>query len=374
MFVFNIDIDAGLSEKTVIGFAEREAVTSEILREYRISRLLSEENILSELCSAGIVPGESLRAAALRDLRSILAALSEEHRFDGYLPSVKRSHPFREYGESLERAVAARTPEALLDAIIAHYTAFGGGEAAQYIAYRWEHGLKGIARPDPIPLSGLYRIERQKQELSENTLRFLERRPANNVLLYGSSGCGKSSLVKAMLNEYYPRGLRMVQIGRDSLDELPLLIGELRGRRFRYLVFMDDLSFEGDDSGYKALKTILEGGVEEQPDNILFYATSNRMHLVSESWAERRSEEVHAADTRSEKLSLSERFGIRISFLSPGQAEYLDIVASLLRAQDIPFTEERRAEALKWSLLYNGRSGRTASQFVRSVLAARQTD
>lgn len=372
MFVFNTDLNnTEFSEKKIIEFAERKAVTQNILKEYVVTTLLCDRNVLAELCASGIVPGESIRHAALEDIRKLFSSLSEEHRFDGYIPSVKRKLPFREYQKSLENIVEADTAEELLLRIISHYTAFGSGEAAQYIAYRWEHELKGIDNPDKSELSKLFRVERQKQELVHNTLNFLDNRPANNVLLYGNSGCGKSSMVKALLNEYYSRGLRMVQINKEYLTELPLLITELKERSFRYIVFMDDLSFEGDDAGYKTLKTILEGGVEGQPDNILFYATSNRMHLISESWAERRGDDIHAADTRCEKLSLSERFGIRISFLSPGQAEYLDITASLLREHNIEFSKELEAEALKWSMLYNGKSGRTASQFVRSVLAQR---
>ncbi len=369
MLVFNLEsLEYGLSKETV-GFAEREAVTDKIRKEYIVAKLFCDRNVLSELCSAGEVPGESLRNAALDDLRDLLSELKKVSPLDGYTPSVKREYSFADYGESLKRAVATDTEGSLLDALIAHYTEFGCGEEAKYIAFRWEGKLVGIENTDKNELSKLFNVERQKKELVENTEAFLDGRPSNNVLLYGSSGCGKSSMVKALLPEYCKRGLRMVQIGKDSLAELPNLMSELKGRSFKYIIFMDDLSFEDDDIGYKALKTILEGGVEAQPDNILFYATSNRLHLISETWAERRGDDIHSADTRSEKLSLSERFGVRISFLSPGQTEYLEITASLLRECGIEFTKELQTEALQWSMMYNGKSGRTATQFVRSVLA-----
>ncbi len=373
MLVFNTDIKrADSSAKRLIEFAEKEAVTDNIQKEYAVTALFRDENILSELCSEGITPGESLKKAALCDISEMFSDGFGFSELNGYIPSKKRVLRYREYQESLERAVASKTSEELLEAVISHYTVFGYGDASKYIAYRWEKGLVGIENPDGAELSRLFNVERQKSELVSNTVDFLAGRPANNVLLYGSSGCGKSSMVKALLNEYYKDGLRMVQINKDDLSELPLLISELKNRRFRYIVFMDDLSFEDDDGRYKALKTILEGGVEEQPENILFYATSNRLHLISETWAERRGEDIHSADTRSEKLSLSERFGVRISFLSPGQAEYLKITASLLSVYGIELTKELEGEALRWSMLYNGKSGRTATQFVRSVLAERQ--
>lgn len=263
--------------------------------------------------------------------------------------------------------------EKMLERIISHYSVFGGGELSQYTAFRWENGLNGIKAHDDISLNQLYCLERQKRELMENTTSFLQGLPSNNVLLYGNSGCGKSAMVKALLNEYYSHGLRMVEMPSDNLSELPLLINTIKDKNLYYIIFLDDLSFETDDLGYKKLKTILDGGVEKQPQNILYYATSNRFHIINETWEDRQGGDVHVSDTKNEKLSLSERFGIRISFMSPDQNEYLKIVEGILSQKNIAVTPEIEAEAIRWASYYNGKSGRTAAQFVNMIISSKRS-
>ena len=375
MFVFHrIPTPTSWSDHELVTFAETKAVTNHIRKEYLITLLLQEETVLSHLCAEGITPGNSLKTAVMSDFRALLTALEQKHTLDGYRPSVHRALPFSDYQRSLETLVETDSEEALWDALVDHYRRFGCGTSAQYVAFLWNKGLVGIDHLDNASLDRLFCLDWQKQELIQNTLSFLAGKPANNVLLYGNSGCGKSSMIKALLNAYCHKGLRLVQINKDDLGELPLLLNELKTKAFRYIVFMDDLSFEGDDYQYKALKTVLEGGIEAKPENVLFYATSNRLHLVNETWEERQGSDVHVSDTQNEKLSLSERFGIRISFLSPGQKEYLAIIEGLLGEEGVSFTPELRAEALQWASFYHGRSGRTATQFVRSVLAKKNAE
>lgn len=371
MLVFNLPPQPDtLPYKAIIEFAETRAVTGRVAREYILCQLLEDENVLSRICEEADAVGGSLRAAALRDVEALLPLYqAPDSILDAYAPSVRRSLHFAPYQQSLEALVALEEPAAILEGIIAHYRAFGGGAAARHVAFRWEGGLHGIEMPDDITLDQLYCLDTQKREVVENTEAFLARRPANNVILYGNSGCGKSSMVKAILNRYHTEGLRLVQIQKEDLPQLPQLIRQIQAKPFRYIIFMDDLSFEIDDLGYKTLKTILDGSIEKQPGNILFYATSNRLHLISETWAERKANDVHFTDTQNEKMSLAERFGIRVSFLSPGQREYLEIIEGILRGRGVLVTEELRAEAVKWAWGCNGLSGRTAMQFVTDVVA-----
>jgi len=266
----------------------------------------------------------------------------------------------------------------MLEKLIAHYSAFGSGKNAKYIAFRWQDGMTvigqmtGIKQPDDITLEHLFCLEPQKEILIENTSLFLRGLPANNALLYGTSGSGKSAMIKALLNKYYNQGLRLVEIPKEKLEELPLLVNCIKNKRLKYIIFMDDLSFETDDTGYKILKVILDGRIERQPNNILFYATSNRFHIINETWKDREGDEIHLSDTMNEKLSLSERFGIRVNFaMTKTSDDYFKIIEGILSLENIQFTEEIKQEASRWEILYNGRSGRTAAQFAKTIIASK---
>lgn len=371
MNIFNFELPTSeQSLKEFFVFAETKAVTTNIGKEFLISLFIEDDNILSALCEKGITPGEDLQKVALTDILTINGhPYFENVYFKEYVPSKPHTASLTPYEQSLSRIVATKSYPDLLSQLLLHYQQFGGSSMAKYIAFSYtpKQQLVGISHPDNISLDQLYCIDSQKQSLINNTVAFLHGRPANNVLLYGNSGCGKSSMVKALLNNYHQDGLRLVQIAKEHLADLPALIDLLKHRSFYYIIFLDDLSFENDDYDYKALKTILEGGIEKQPENILFYATSNRFHLVNETWAERQGDDVHVSDTKNEKLSLSERFGIRISFFSPDQKEYLKMVEEILQNRGIPFTEDIQASALQWALFYNGRSGRTAMQFANTI-------
>jgi predicted AAA+ superfamily ATPase len=248
---------------------------------------------------------------------------------------------------------------------------------ARYGAFVWESiegksCLRGIEVPDPIRLSDFIGYEQERLEVIENTEKFLKGLPANNVLLYGDRGTGKSSTVKAIVNEYREMGLRIIEIPRKHLVDFPAVIRQIKGRKCKFIIFVDDLAFEDSEESYTVLKSILEGGVENRPDNVLIYATSNRRHLIKEKFSDRAGfrsddpdDEIRAQDTMQEKLSLSERFGITVIFSSPDKKRYLGIVEGLAAQRGINIDRDRlQKEAMKWELMYNGRSARTAKQFV----------
>ncbi len=254
---------------------------------------------------------------------------------------------------------------------------YGCGIYARYIAFVWEktdgHGyLKGIDSPDAITLNELVDYQNERSRVIENTLQFLDGCPSNNVLLYGDRGTGKSSTVKAILNEYHSHGLRMIEVPKAYLADFPLIIRHLKNRSQKFIIFVDDLVFGDNEENYTSLKAVLEGGLESKTPNILIYATSNRRHLVKEYFSERaglqsgnHNEEVHAGDSMQEKLSLADRFGISVVFSSPDQNRYLKIVDGIAESRHLKIDKERlQRESLQWALWYNGRSARTARQFV----------
>jgi predicted AAA+ superfamily ATPase len=218
--------------------------------------------------------------------------------------------------------------------------------------------------------------EGQKSELLANTELFLSGRAANNVLLFGDSGTGKSSSVKALLNEsdFVQRGLRMIEIRKEQFMDLPGIVRLIRDRNYRFILFIDDLSFEEFEVEYKYLKALIEGGIESSPDNVVIYATSNRRNIIREVWADRRSssDDVHGWDTMQEKLSLADRFGISIWYGAVNKEEYMDIVRYLAEEYGVSTeAEELEALAMRWEIAKGGFTGRAARQFVQHLLSKR---
>lgn len=263
----------------------------------------------------------------------------------------------------------------LAEALAAYHHQAGAGLFAQYRALRWHgHMLVGISHPDPVRLNDLAAYSAPRQALIQNTEALLAGYPALNVLLYGSRGSGKSSLVKALLNEYGDRGLRLIEVAKSDLQHLPLMVDDMRNLPQKFIIFVDDLSFEEDDDVYKALKVMLEGSLTARPQNVVVYATSNRRHLVRQFHSDRPRpkdvEEVSAWDTLQEKLSFSDRFGLTLTFEPADQATYLDIVFHLAQQAQLPISdEELTARSLQWATRHNGRSGRSARQFVDALTA-----
>lgn len=256
-----------------------------------------------------------------------------------------------------------------------HYHCYGTGNLAQYRAFRWQQGaLVGIPHHDPIQLAELTEYDLPRQALIQNTEALLAGYPALHTLLYGSRGSGKSSLVKALLNEYGDRGLRLVEVPKADLGHLPTIVDKLRDAPQRFIIFVDDLSFEEDDDAFKSLKVVLEGGVTARPANLVVYATSNRRHLIREFHSDRPrpsdADEIHAWDTLQEKLSFSDRFGLTLTFEPADQPTYLAIVQHLAQRAQIELSPQAlESRALQWATRHNGRSGRTARQFVDALRA-----
>jgi predicted AAA+ superfamily ATPase len=242
---------------------------------------------------------------------------------------------------------------------------------SRYRALSWEAaGLQGIEHPDMPRMSDLIGYESQKEQILANTRQFVQGFPANNILLYGSRGTGKSTMVKSLLHEFWDGGLRLVEVGRDQVEYLPELVEALSDYRLPVIIFIDDLSFEAYETGYKGLKAVMEGSLHRQPGQVLIYATSNRRHLVKEFFADRSGpgEEIHTQDTLQEKLSLSDRFGLTLTFPPTQQQLYLQIVEHMVQEQGIEMDAELlRRQALEWERAHHGRSGRTARQFVNSL-------
>ena len=265
--------------------------------------------------------------------------------------------------------------EAFFDEVTAFYRDYGVGMFGLNKAFRIEEKPQGelafrpINNMDRVVLADLVGYEIQKQKLIENTESFVAGRKANNVLLFGDSGTGKSTSIKAIVNQYYDRGLRMIEIYKHQFPKLSSVIAQIKNRNYKFIIYMDDLSFEEHEIEYKFLKAVIEGGVETKPDNILIYATSNRRHLIRENWNDRNdqdnSNDKHHSDTVEEKLSLVHRFGVTISYSKPTPKEYYEIVKHLAEKAQISMEEkELFAEANKWELAHGGISGRTAQQFI----------
>lgn len=368
----------------LISKAECLGLSGNLFKNYLTYLIAQDENIFSKMTEqAGGKIGSSLLKAVVHDMAifkellcSDFKALTSNKLIEEYSPTSPSTTPGLVILETqLTDALTQDTsPEHLALLLLQHYATYGYGDMANFKAFRWQDnlGLVGIKHFDKITLTDIVGYERQKATLVSNTESLLDGKPANNVLLIGARGTGKSSSVKALANTYFARGLRLVEISKQQMCHLPKIMETLRSRAGKkFIIFLDDLSFEEFEIEYKFLKSVIEGGVEAKPDNVLIYATSNRRHLIKESWSDRNgdADEIHRFDSVHEKISLSDRFGITITYLAPNQDEYLQIVEELAKKNNIDLQlSQLKQEAIRWELAHSGRSGRTAQQFIHYIM------
>ena len=356
--------------------------------------LVNNENIFSTACEIRGVTEGSLLSLARHDFaifRELFACdFTELERmlqagvFEEFLHYARTESTGKLFNRRIRDRICelsdqlanAETLEAFTEYMVSFYKEFGVGKLGLHKAFRVAHAgddvqIEPITNIAHVKLEDLVGYELQKKKLIDNTEAFVEGRSANNCLLFGDAGTGKSSSIKAILNRYYDRGLRIIEVYKHQFQDLNEVIAQIKNRNYKFIIYMDDLSFEEFEIEYKYLKAVIEGGLEKKPDNILIYATSNRRHLIKESFRDNEElhGDLHSNDTIQEKLSLVSRFGVTIYFGSPDKKEFQQIVRTLAERNGIDMPEDRLLlEANKWELSHGGLSGRTAQQFVDYVL------
>ncbi len=356
--------------------------------------LVNNENAYSKACEIrGAVEG-SINQLALHDLRIIkelfdfdfeaFAAAYEVDCIDAILHYESMEQSGRLFNKRISERICELTEKLeqskdagqFLYEVTEFYREFGVGKFGLHKAFRIQHRedcaeIIPITNIAHVKLDDLVGYEIAKQKLIDNTEAFVNGREANNCLLFGDAGTGKSTSIKAIANQYYEKGLRLIEVYKHQFCDLNDVIAQIKNRNYKFIIYMDDLSFEEFEVEYKYLKAVIEGGLEKKPDNVLIYATSNRRHLIRETFSDKEEirEDMHTSDTVQEKLSLYARFGVTIYFGAPNKKEFEQIVAALAQKNEINMTkEELFAEANKWELSHGGLSGRTAQQFINYLL------
>jgi predicted AAA+ superfamily ATPase len=387
--IFDVAID-------MIAEAERRSLRGDLWEIFYALAVAANENPLCRIFEKNLMPEEVSRIPA-RDLwarHKVITAVKSLIENDDvyqdlkplcdYVPTGKASAPYaintyESVGLLAEGMAAAETAEDMFLCVQKFYAVCGSGIFALNHAFKWDSSAKKlfpVADVDPKTLDSLIGYESQKKELLANTDSFLKGYPANNVLLYGDSGTGKSSSIRALLNEpdFTRRGLRMIELRQDQFSDIPDILALIRGRGCKFVIFMDDLSFEEFEVEYKYLKALIEGGLELKPENAVIYATSNKRHIIREVWGDRASsaEDVHGWDTMQEKRSLADRFGTTIWYPSADKTDYISMVRSIAGEFDVVFDEsELENLAMQWELTKGAFTGRAARQFVCDMLRRR---
>ena len=377
---------------TLASFATEFGLSGNVWQHWLTYNLMMHDNAFTLACERReVLPDSTLVKLAERDLGIFMELFkTKESDFDedeGLLPlMLDYMAPYdcecitdagRRIKELSCRLAEAEDIKEFTRTLIDHYEKHGAGMYGLYNAFRVdpatgseaEFKLVPVADSADVSLDDLIGYESQKQTLRDNTEAFVNGHFANNVLLYGDSGTGKSTSVHALMHEYSDRGLRLIEVSKTDRSRLPQILSAIKRRNYRFILFLDDLSFEENESDYKEVKAMLEGALETRSDKVLIYATSNRRHLIRETWGDRSDmeyhEDVHRSDTMEEKLSLASRFGVTIYYPKPDPREYLEIVRSLAARKGIELSgKELEDAARKWELRHGGMSGRTASQLI----------
>ncbi len=381
----------------LVELAVSHGFTGNLWQAYLTWLLVNDENAYSKECEVvGEIPG-SINEIALHDFEIFKEAF--DYDFEPLLTALAEDtlsilfdfEGGADHGEVLNASILKRVQSlqcALAQAedavefknlVTQFYKEIGVGKFGLHKAFRLEHDKRGvhivpITKILPVSLDDLVGYEIAKQKLIDNTEAFVHGRNANNCLLFGAAGTGKSTSIKAILNQYYDQGLRMIEVYKHQAQDLNDVIDQIKNRHYKFIIYMDDLSFEEFETDYKYLKAVIEGGLEKKPDNVLIYATSNRRHLIKESSHDRddRDPEMHSSDTVEEKLSLSYRFGVNIYFGKPDPKEFQEIVRVLAKRNGIQMSDDELIkEANQWEISHGGYSGRTAQQFI-DYLAGKQ--
>ncbi|MEE0913310.1 MAG: ATP-binding protein [Ruminococcus sp.] len=336
---------------------------------------LFDENCFTKAAAAGkydLLPQDVLKAVK-RDCEAILSASTLTA--DEVLESYKYYDDIKEIADTLPRwqagecAPSFRMFDGSLEKVAQYYKENGCGIFARYKAFIWRDGdIQPVLHPDRIDMESFTGYEIQRDKVVDNTRSFIEGKSCNNCLLYGDKGTGKSSTVKAIANEFRKDGLRIVEIPKERLIDFPILVDKIAALPMKFIIFIDDLSFQKQDQSYTTLKAVLEGGLAARPDNALIYATSNRRHLVKESFSDRTDDDVNTRDNMQESLSLSDRFGLAVCYSIPTKQEYVDIVLALAKQKGIDMSDkELEMGAERFALSRGGRSPRCAKQYVESL-------
>lgn len=393
---FDVKKAAGRIVSHILEVSEKMGFNGNLWQDYLAYNLANDENSYSLSCERrGRMEG-SINKAALLDMAvyrelfntdlsktdakygtflSMLTGFENNNEGEKYYNKRIRNRIIK-LAEELSGAADDNT---FLNIVCDFYKDAGVGCIGLFKAFRVGHDdndrpvITPVISVEHKYLKDLIGYDIQKKKITDNTEAFLAGSKANNVLLFGDSGTGKSSCIKAILNEYYDDGLRMIEIYKHQFKDLSAIINQVKDRNYKFIIYMDDLSFEEFEIEYKFLKAVIEGGLEKRPDNVLIYATSNRRHLVREKYSdkEERDDDLHTRDTVAEKLSLSARFGVSVYFGSPDKKLFNEIVKGLAQKNNIKVDENTLLmEANKWELSHGGLSGRTAEQFISYMVSA----